>query len=126
MDAIQAIFREFGPAYLERFGESVPREHRKVIAAICECRSEGFGSICDRCETCGHVHLVPAACGKRHCPQCQHYKARLWLERQLPGPHFLLTFTVPECVRAFLRSRQRASYAALFEASSQGHQNADR
>ena len=31
----------------------------------------------------------------------------------------MLTFTVPECLRAFLRSHQRAGYAALCEASSQ-------
>ena len=123
MGAIQEIFRQFAPAYLERYGESMPHEHRKVIEAICACRSEAFGSVCYRCEACGHPHLVPAACGNRHCPQCQHHKARLWLERhlerQLPGHHFMLTFTVPECVRAFLRSHQRAGYAALFEASSQ-------
>jgi hypothetical protein len=123
MGAIQDIFRDFGPAYRERFGKSIPREHLKVIEAICACRSEAFGSVCYRCEDCGHPHLVPAACGNRHCPQCQHHKARLWLERQLerqlPGPHFMLTFTVPESLRAFLRAHQRAGYSALFEASSQ-------
>ena len=29
------------------------------------------------------------------CPQCQHLKSRLLLERQLPGHHFLLTIAVP-------------------------------
>jgi len=123
MGAIQELFRQFAPAYLERIGESMPRERLKVIEAICDCRSEAFGSVCYRCEACGHVHLVPAACGNRHCPRCPHHKAGLWLERQLerqlPGHHFMLTFTVPECLRAFLRSHQRAGYAALFEASSQ-------
>jgi hypothetical protein len=40
------------------------------------------------------------------------------LARQLPGHHFMLTFTVPESLRAFLRSHQRIGYAALFEASA--------
>jgi putative transposase/transposase-like zinc-binding protein len=94
-----------------------------VIAAIGECRTEALGSVCYRCEDCGHPHIVPAACGNRHCPQCQHRKAHLWLtrqlERQLPGPHFMLTFTVPEALRAFLPRHQRVGYGALFEASSQ-------
>ena len=55
-------------------------------------------------------------------PGCQQHKTRQWLDwqlqRQLPGHHFMLTFTVPEPLRAFLRSHQRLGYGALFEASS--------
>lgn len=122
MGAIQDIFRLHAPRYLERFGSAVPREHRKVIAAIVQCRSSALGSVCYRCEHCEQLHLVGAACGNRHCPQCQHRKSLLWLERQLqrqlPGPHFMLTFTVPQPLRAFLRTHQQIGYAALFEASS--------
>ncbi len=123
MGAIQEIFRQYAPQYLARFGDAVPAQHRHVIDAITQCRTDAFGSVCYRCEDCGHHHLVPAACGNRHCPQCQHRKSALWLERQLkrqlPGPHFMLTFTVPEPLRGFVRSHQRVGYAALFEASSQ-------
>jgi hypothetical protein len=122
MGALQAIFRQYAPAYLERFGEAVCAAQRQVIEALCQCRTETLGSVCYQCEDCGHPHVVPAACGNRHCPQCQHRKARLWLERQLerqlPGPHFMLTFTVPEALRAFLSRHQRLGYGALFEASS--------
>jgi hypothetical protein len=111
------------PAYLERFGEAVCAEHRKVIETLCPCRTETLGSVCYQCEDGGHPHVVPAACGNRHCPQCQHRKSRLWLERplerQLPGPHFMLTCTVPEALRAFLYRHPRWGYGALFEASSQ-------
>jgi hypothetical protein len=64
----------------------------------------------------------PPAATETH-PQCQHRKSRLGLERQLerqlPGPHFMLTFTVPEALRAFLYHHQRLGYNTLFEASSQ-------
>jgi hypothetical protein len=40
------------------------------------------------------------------------------MERMLPGHHFMLTFTVPEELRDFIRSHQRICYAALFAASS--------
>jgi len=39
-------------------------------------------------------------------------------ERQLPGHHFMITFTVPQQLRPFIRSHQRVCYAALFKASS--------
>jgi hypothetical protein len=37
----------------------------------------------------------------------------------MPGHHFMITFTVPEQIRRFIRSNQRAAYAALFSASSE-------
>jgi hypothetical protein len=122
MGAIQQIFQTFGDVYLERFGAAVPAGHAFVIDAIRRCRTEDLGSVCYRCEDCELAHVVPAACGNRHCPQCQHRKSMLWLERQLdrqlPGPHFMLTFTVPEGLRPFLRAHQRLGYGALFEASA--------
>ena len=76
-----------------------------------------------QCEKCGQLHRVYRSCGNRHCPSCQHHKTRQWLEkqikRQLPGHHFLLTFTVPEKLRRFIRKNQRVAYSALFKASSE-------
>jgi hypothetical protein len=37
----------------------------------------------------------------------------------LPCPYFLITFTVPAKLRAFMRSHPREAYTALFEASSE-------
>jgi hypothetical protein len=36
------------------------------------------------------------------------------IHRQLPGHHFLITFTVPEQLRSFMRQHQRLGYSALF------------
>jgi Putative transposase/Transposase zinc-binding domain len=66
--------------------------------------------------------VIYRCCGNRHCPNCQHHKSYQWLinqsERQLPGHHFLITFTVPEQIRRFIRSNQRICYSALFKASA--------
>jgi Putative transposase/Transposase zinc-binding domain len=92
------------------------------------------------CRLSAHVALVPTAtaflpakavdnnprlshaCGHRHCPQCQHQKARQWLHhqlhQQLPGPYFLITFTVPETLRPFCRSHPRLASQVLCKASS--------
>ncbi|HEX2201355.1 MAG TPA: transposase [Gammaproteobacteria bacterium] len=114
MGLINDIFRIYGPKYLDRYGESMPVEHKKVIDALCQCRTETNGSIIYHCEQCSQFHSVPRSCGNRHCPGCQHHKAR----RQLPGHHFMLTFTVRDQLRPFIRSYQRLAYAALFETSA--------
>jgi len=123
MTSITEIFRTFGPDYLEQFGESMPQEHRKAMDAIMECRTQKAGITYYECIECGHSHLVYRSCGNRHCPTCQHQKSRQWLEaqlkRQLPGHHFMITFTVPASMRRFIRSHQRIAYAALFKASSE-------
>jgi hypothetical protein len=122
MSSIGEIFRAYAPEYLRRFGDSMPAEHRKVVDAILGCRTEVNGSVVYHCESCDRLHLVHRGCGNRHCPGCQNHKSRQWLQkqlkRQLPGHHFMLTFTVPEALRSFLRSHQRIGYSALFAASS--------
>jgi hypothetical protein len=123
MTTIREIFRTFGPDYVQRFGEDMPGEHRKVITAITACRTERCGMVVYECATCGRYHSVFRSCGNRHCPTCQNHKTKQWLEtqikRQLPGHHFMITFTVPEQVRRFIRSNQRIAYDAMFQASSQ-------
>lgn len=120
---IKEIFQAFGPEYIKRFGNAMPFEHCKVIDAIINCRTEYCGATIYKCEKCGQSHIVYRSCGNRHCPNCQHHKTKQWLEmqmkRQLPGHHFMITFTVPQQLRRFIRNNQRLCYNAMFKASSQ-------
>ena len=122
MGTIADIFREHGPEYLETYQESIPSNHRKVMGAIIGCRTEAYGVNIYGCEQCNKSTVVFRSCGNRHCPTCQNHKTRQWLERQLnrelPGHHFMVTFTVPRQLRRFMRSHQRIAYAAFFAASS--------
>lgn len=122
MSIINDIFRQHSHEYLERFGNSIPSEHRKVINAILHCRTETLGFTLYQCEDCGKTHSIFRSCGNRHCPGCQHSKTIRWLQkqqsRQLPGDHFMITFTVPQELRAFIRSHQRIAYQTLFSSSS--------
>lgn len=121
MSAIQEIFKQYGPEYMQRYGDSMPASHKKVIHAIQSCRNGDFGSILYQCESCGQLHIAPSSCGNRHCPTCQHGKALQWLEGQmenlLPCHYFLITFTVPEEIRPLLRTHQRVAYSVLFDAA---------
>ncbi len=123
MATVADCLRQHAPAYLAKFGESVPFGHRKVLAAITRCRTGELGSILYQCGDCRRRHWVGRSCGNRHCPTCGRDKTARWLEKQagrlLPVHHFLVTFTVPDQVRAVLRRNQRQGYRALFEAGSQ-------
>ncbi len=122
MVSINAIFTTFGPEYLDRYGRKMPDNHRKTMDAIISCRTSDRGLAIYKCPGCGRVHTVFQSCGNRHCPQCQYQKSQAWLEkqirRQLPGHHFMVTFTVPDRLRFVIRSHQRIGYSALFKASS--------
>jgi len=121
MTPLRAICNAFAPEDLERYPH-LPTSHQKVISAIQNCQSGHYGHSLYQCHSCGETPRVHHSCGNRHCPQCQHQKTQQWLQyhldKQLPGPHFLLTFTVPETLRPFIRSHQRLAYQALFNASS--------
>lgn len=123
MNTITEIFRAYSPAYLNRFGETMPENHRKTIDAIVHCRTDAYGVAIFECVDCAERHLVYCSCGNRHCPSCQHHKAKQWLQKQLdnqlPGNHFLITFTAPEQARAFIRGNQKVAYDAMFKASSE-------
>ena len=53
---------------------------------------------------------------------CQGQKANDWLskrlDRMLPVPHFMITFTIPAPFREFFRSHQSFAYSTLFKSSS--------
>lgn len=122
MASVNEIFRCFGPEYLQRYAQAMPKTHRKVIDAMIACRTEACVLAIYQCETCAGSHQLYRSCGNRHCPTCQQHKTRQWLEkqinRQLPTHHFLFTFTVPENLRPLMRKNQRAAYSALFKTSS--------
>lgn len=122
MPTVAEVVRRFGAAYLKKFGQRVPREHRKVLAMIAHCRTGKLGWVVYRCQHCHREHSIGRSCGNRHCPSCQQHKTKAWLAEQtarlLPTHYFLLTFTIPASLRSFVRSHQRACYAALFAASS--------
>jgi len=122
MITLRDIFNTFAPEYLER-SPHLPASHRKVISASQPCQSGHYGHSLSQCQRCSNQHRVHHSCGNRHCPQCQQHTTQQWLshhlERQLPGPHVLLTFTVPETLRPFIRSHQRLAYQTMCTASSE-------
>jgi hypothetical protein len=123
MNSLQEIFRKYGTAYLQRFGETIPTNHRKVISAIRNCGTGFFGTHTFVCSDCGQTHRTGSSCGNRHCPVCQTGKSDEWLKKQeektLPVNYFMITFTIPEALRRIFRACPEICYAALFTAASE-------
>ena len=119
---VRDIFLTHGKAYLEEFGSRMPGDHKKVIRAIIQCRTEALGTIVCACEDCANTYRIFKSCGNRHCPTCQGEKAITWfntrMDQLMPVHHFMITSTVPAEFRDFFRSHQRFAYAALFQATA--------
>ena len=116
------IFRQYGPAYRQKYASRMPASHLKAMRAIEQCRTEALGGQVYVCRACGETRYSYHSCRNRHCPKCQHENAQRWLEKQqellLPVPYFLLTFTLPAGFNEVCRSHQRRLYDLLFKTSA--------
>ena len=121
MIPLAEVVRRHWPAYERKFGARLLPSHRRAVAAIISCRTPTLGGQLFRCE-CGQLHFSYRSCNHRACPQCGHADATQWLERQrrrlLPVPYYLVTFTVPQQLRALIRSNQKVLYALLLRHSA--------
>ena len=120
--SVSQVLQQYGQQYLDRHGEHLTADQRKTLQAVMACRTGALGTIRYQCLTCGHVHQVPRSCANRHCPTCQYEKTCQWLETQqsrlLPCAYFLITFTVPQELRALMLCHPRKGYRALMNAAA--------
>jgi hypothetical protein len=116
------IFRDAGPAYLQRFGDRMLPSHRRVLHDIVSCRTAALGGQLYLCPGCGDEQSVYFSCRDRHCPKCQGHEAEKWLEKQrkllLPCSYGFATFTVPAGLREVARSHQLIVYPILIRAAA--------
>jgi len=116
------IFREYGPAYLEKYGERMLPGHKKALQDIISCRTEVLGGEVFYCDDCKEFLYCYHSCGNRHCPKCGQERADRWRDKQLrtclPVPYFMVTLTLPHSLNALARSNQKLCYRILFQTSA--------
>jgi len=121
------IFRQYGPAYLQKYADQLLPSHRQAMRSIEQCRTQALGGQVYACPTCSEVQHSYHSCRNRHCPKCQNDKAQEWLEAQqdllLPVPYFMLTFTLPAALNEIVRSNQNLLYNLLFRVSAAAAQH---
>jgi hypothetical protein len=120
------IFRQYGPAYRQKYAERLLSSHKRAMRAIEQCRTPALGGQVFSCPECHQTQFSYHSCRNRHCPKCQNDKAHEWLEKQqnflLPVPYFMLTFTIPAALRPLARSNQAIFYDLLFRTSADATQ----
>ncbi len=119
---VAEIFRLHGPDYRAKFGARMLPSHRRAMQDIEQCRTAALGGQVYFCDQCKEQRYSYHSCQNRHCPKCGNEQASDWLDQQqqllLPIPYFLVTFTLPQELRAVARSNQKLIYNLLFRAAS--------
>lgn len=122
MLSLAEVLRRHWAQYERQFGAQILPSHRRAVQAILNCRTRALGGEVYRCADCRRDHFVYHSCNHRACPQCGNADATEWIEGQklklLPVPYYLITFTVPEGLRAWLRSHQKIGYSLLLKESA--------
>ena len=117
MIALSTLVQRFEADFLTQYSASPSQ--LQALAAFKRCRTHLGPSMLAQCSGCAAQRVVPHSCGHRHCPHCQHFESQRWIERQtqrlVPGPYFLITFTLPAELRDLARHNQRLVYAQLME-----------
>ena len=120
------LFRQYGPAYRQKYPARLLPSHYQAMRAIERCRTQALGGQVFACPACSEVRYSYHSCRNRNCPKCQHQQTQDWLEVQqgllLSVPYFLLTFTLPAELRQIARQNQKLFYHLLFRASAQAAQ----
>lgn len=122
MVSLAEVLRLHWPQYERRFGAQILPSHRQAVESILKCRTPALGGQVYFCANCRREHFVYHSCNHRACPQCGQADAAAWIEEQkrklLPVGYYLITFTVPQALRSWLRSNQKKGYRALLKESA--------
>jgi len=118
---VAEVFRNFGAAYLDKYGASA--EQRRVLRDIASCKTATLGGHKARCDQCGHEEFFYNSCRNRHCPKCQGAARAEWLSDRtselLETPYFHVVFTIPEALGPLALQNKEVLYGILFRAASE-------
>ncbi len=93
---------------------------KKVMTAICNCRTPELGGHKERCNDpgCSYERFAYNGCRDRHCPKCNGMKREKWVaERKsdaLPVPYFHIVFTLPASLESQCMKHGTQMYNLLF------------
>jgi len=99
---------------------------RRALTAIQTCRTPALGGRVYRCGQCAKADFAYHSCHHRSCPRCGGHRTAVWTERQierlLPVPYFMVTFTVPAALRPVFAAEPRIMIDLLFAESARALQ----
>ena len=117
------VIRSCGPAFLERFGDSLSSQQRRVLDDLVRCRTAALGGHVEACDRCEHQRIAYNSCRNRHCPKCQGTAAARWMGSRaaelLPVEYFHVVFTLPAAIGPIALQNPRVVYGILFRAAAE-------
>jgi Putative transposase/Transposase zinc-binding domain len=120
---VAEVFREFIPAFLHRYGDTISPDQRRVLGDVACCRTAELGGHIEECDRCGHRRHAYNSCRNRHCPKCQAATRAQWLEERsaelLPVEYYHVVFTLPHEIGPLALQNQRQIYGMLFQAAAE-------
>ena len=93
---------------------------KKVLTAICNCRTAELGGHKERCSDpgCSNERFAYNGCRDRHCPKCNGMKCEKWVANRkadaLPVPYFHIVFTLPDSLESQCMQHGKQMYDLLF------------
>jgi hypothetical protein len=112
--------RQYGAAYLARYGATLSPEQPRALRAIAVCRTAALGGHATQCDQCGHLEITYNSCGNRHCPKCPGRAQAAWLAARdaelLDVPYVHGVFTLPHSLSLLTLQNPRVLYNLLFQA----------
>jgi len=121
MITLAQVINTFESQLRQVYGNRLLPGHERALSAMKRCRTSASRQMLAQCPDCEHCTVIPHSCGHRLCPHCQSFESQRWLERQqqlrVPCEYFLLTFTVPQELRALAFAKQRRFYTALMHSA---------
>jgi Putative transposase/Transposase zinc-binding domain len=116
------VIRQWGDAFLERYGGGLSSAQRKALHALSACRTATLGGHVQHCLDCGHERIAYNSCRNRHCPKCQALARARWLFQQaqhlLPVEYHHVVFTLPAEVGDLALAKPAVVYDLLLRSAA--------
>lgn len=110
------IMRVHGSELIDR--GKVNAHQKKVMTALCNCRTAELGGHMEACTHCGDTHYSYNSCRDRHCPKCNGIRREKWVANRkadaLPVPYFHIVFTLPASLESLCMKHGVEMYNLLF------------
>ena len=125
MILLSTIISQFEYSFLTQYKNMILTGHRKALQAMKRCRKEHGPHMLAGCtnHNCESQIYIPHSCGHRNCPHCQNHENWQWIENQLekrlPAPYYLITFTLAHQLRDLAWKNQKVIYSLMFSCVQQ-------
>ena len=120
---VAEVVRQYGDAFLARYGHTLCGEQQRALRAIALCRTAALGGHITQCDHCGHEAQAYNSCRHRSCPTCHGAAQATWLaarEREvLDTPYVHVIFTLPHALGPLALQNPRHLYSLLFRTVAQ-------